>query len=344
MIPAMAPPPSRRTVLAAGVWGAAAALAGCRGDGGTDTVVGPTDGSGVTPTDGAGEPIRPSAPDLALLLATLQDTRRLITQGAPLVEGPRGGTVRSVSALLGEQQTVLEELLTAAEVDPGPSAAEGPDTARSTTATPPDDAATTTTARTSPEALLADWASALAVAGSTEALGPLAGAAPENLPLLVSLAGQRTSAARAIGADVEWTRDATRPGAGLATLLDALRPAVYALEVVTARSADREQDRAATLLQQLDVLTAEVTALVGADAGPPPLGYGLPSAVDTAALRAQLVTEVLAPLPAATLDGVADLTGDEPGIAWSVRTLSDVVGWGAAFDRPLTAFPGMTTP
>lgn len=340
--------PSRRVVLTTGVWGAAALLAGCQSDTGGGTDAGPT-GHGqidAAPTGGGVDPAPPTVPDLALLRSTLQRTRDLIARGAPLAMSPRGESVARELPLLEAQERVLADLLQAAGVEPGPPATSldgrSPGGTSATSAPPRDDAASASQPGPGRDGLT-EWVRLLGEDATARTLGPLAGASPVNLPLLVSLHGQRAAAAAALGQRLRWPSGTAPTGPSLVPLLTALRPAVYAVEVVVARSSGAQRERTSALLTGLQSLATEVTALAGEAGGPPPLGYGLPTPVDTPAGRQRLVLAVLAPLPAATLTGVESLTGDTGAIVWSVRTLTRILGWGAPFDQAVTAFPGMTT-
>ncbi|MBA2697110.1 MAG: hypothetical protein H0U62_15035, partial [Actinobacteria bacterium] len=177
-----------------------------------------------------------------------------------------------------------------------------------------------------------------------ERLRPLSGASAANLPMLVSLHGERAAAALLLGGRISWPTLSRPAGARTVGLLAALRPAVYTLEVVAARASGEERGRFESVLASLGGLTRQVTELAGPAAPAAPLGYGLPEPLSTPAQRARLVTQALQPLPAAVVVGTAGLTGDSAGINGSVRLLAEVTRLGHPFGLPVTGFPGMTVP
>lgn len=315
---------SRRALVTVLVCGSTGLLSACEREPGTDLEVGPT--------DGAGRPIRSQAADVPLLLAVLQRTRYVISLGRDLGPGAK-------SRLLGEAQTaheqqadVLERLLRAAQVDPG------------TASNPPEAAATTTATPASRDQRIVTLRSALAEDVDRGQLRPLAGASAANLPMLVSVYGERGAAATLLGARVPWPPLTGPSGADALDVLAGLRPAVYALEVAAARSAAVERERYEAALAPLRRLTRQVTELAGPAAPVAPLGYGLPGPLSTPAQRTDVVTQALRPLPAAVVAGTGGLAGDLAAISGSVRLLAEVLRVGHPFGLPVTGFPGMSLP
>ncbi len=330
---------SRRTLLVSAGVGAAAALSACDSAADTDTDVGPT--------DGAGRPIRSEAADVVLMLATLQRTRSLLVLATGVVEGDTSGVIAEVEASLAEQAAVLERLLRAAEVDPGP----GPDPATGTrddglVTTGPDDAAVTSGGGVPRPDRVNALADGLADDAGPEALAEVSGASAANLPTFLALHGQRAAAAVLLRRRLPWP-DLTGPeGPAAVGPLVTLRQAVYVLEVAAARAMADGDERARyeEALESVRPLTDQVRALAGSAAPTPPLGYALPGGLQSAAQRSALAGDALAAVPAAVLDGSAGLTGDLAGVTGSVRILSVVVPHAQRFGVPLAAFPGMTVP
>lgn len=344
----MSAPWSRRSLLAALACAGAGVLSGCEQHSGEKVQVGPT--------DAAGRLIPAQAADTTLLLAVLERTRELITLGRDLGPGPQSVLLRETQIAHVQQAEVLTRLLQAAGIGPGAltrppgegaAATSRPDSGQ-TSAPVPDDAGQGATATAGPAPprpqRLATLVASLPGEVSRERLRPLAGASAANLPTLISLHGERAAAALLLEAPITWPPLTGPTGARTVGLLAALRPAVYVLEVTSARAATTERERYERALAPLRGLTRQVTELAGAAAPAAPLGYGLPEPLSTAKQRAALVTRALRPLPAAVVAGTASLTGDLPGISGSVRLLGEVISVGHPFGIPLTGFPGMSVP
>lgn len=340
MIPAMPARCSRRAVLLACLCGAGAVISGCEAS--TD----PDDPA--LPTDGAGRPIKTSAADVGLLLATLQRTRSLVDMGEEIAPFTRGSLLEQLHQAHQTQHQVLTRLLIAARVDPGPApgvATSSPQTGGDAGAGVTDTAAPNTAAPTrSRKALAEGLAQELTEDASPAAMEAVAGAGAANLPMLIALHGQRTASAALLGATWSWPTLAGPTGPATVGLLSALRPAVYVLEVLAARTAGKERGRYEQALRPLRTLTRQVTELAAEAAPPAPLGYGLPAFADTPSARADLAAQAMRPLPAAVIDGTAALSGDLAAVTGSVRLLGEVVRLGRPFGLAITGFPGMTVP
>ena len=321
---------TRRTLLVSAGLGAAAALSACDSAEDTDTEVGPT--------DGAGRLIRPEAADVVLLFATLERTRSLLVLAAGLVEEATSSILPEIQASLAEQAAVLERLLRAAEVDPGP----GPDAASVTSG--PDAAAATSGSGIPRADRVNALADGLADDSRPEVLADVAGASAANLPTLLALHGQRAAAAVLLRRRLRWPELEGPEGPAAVGTLVALRQAVYALEVAAATAGGEERADYEEILESVRPLTDQVQTLAGSAAPTPPLGYALPEGLQSQARRSALVGDVLAAVPAAVLDGSAGLAGDLAGVTGSVRILSVVMPHAQRIGVPLAAFPGMTVP
>ncbi len=330
---------SRRTLVTVLACGTTGLLSGCEGGPSADVEVGPTDGTG--------RPIRSKAADVPLLVTVLQRTRYLLSLGRDLGPGDQSRLLREAQTAHGLQADVLERLLQAARVDPG-AASIPPDAGATTTAgSMPADAGAAATATATPPSRaqrIVTLRSALADDVAGRQLRSLAKASAANLPMLVSVYGERGASAMLLGARVPWPPLSGPSGADAIGVLGGLRPAVYALEVAAARSSAAERERYEAALAPLGKLTRQVTELAGAAAPVAPLGYGLPGPLTTRAQRTDLVAAALRPLPAAVVAGTGGLTGDRAAIFGSVRLLAEVLRVGHPFGLPVTGFPGMSVP
>jgi hypothetical protein len=331
---------TRRSLLVSAGLGAAAALAACDSTGDSDSEVGPT--------DGAGRVIRSEAADVVLMFATLERTRSLLVLASGLVEEATSGVLPEIEASLAEQAAVLERLLRAAEVDPGP----GPEVApaapsrvdETAVTTGPDDAAQTSGGGVPRGDRMEALADGLAADAGPEALAQVAAATAANLPTLLALHGQRAAAAVLLRRRLSWPELVGPDGPAAVGSLVALRQAVYALEVAAAKAGGEERTGYEEILDSVRPLTDQIQALAGSAAPTPPLGYALPDGLESRQRRSALVMDVLAAVPAAVLDGSAGLAGDVAGVTGSVRVLSVVVPHAQRLGVPLAAFPGMTVP
>ncbi|WP_109473473.1 DUF4439 domain-containing protein [Ornithinimicrobium cavernae] len=358
---------TRRSVLSALGVGLGVVLVGCDSD---------PDPTVTTATPGPkppGEPADPTAagpadtPDTAALLLALDRARHLATRCRAITgaEGWRLQTQEQVQVALDEQARVLEEVLRAGAVavpEPTSPPAGSGDTAGSTdagTATGSPDTSTGTgdVSPTGGDAAQ-DTAAVAAERAATELLGlgedclqdvsptaltALTEVSAANLPMLLSVAGQRGAAAQLLGQEPQWEVLEGPTGAPAAELLDAFRPAVYGFEVLAARARGEERAVYERVLTPLRQATRQITQLAGESASPAPLGYGLPGGTGSPDGRARLAGELLAVLPPTIMLQTTDLAGDRASVAGSVRLLADAVRLARPWNA-LTAFPGMQVP
>lgn len=358
MIPGMPPARwSRRSVLGLGLLGATALLAGCSEDPAPDR-------SGRTdPPEAPASPTGPEVPDVAALLAALDRCRELAGR-AETVDHPGGGPAARLAAAAGgftEQARVLEEVLTAGRVAvPSPSAGPAtttspPDTATATaapddvvaTTSPPDDAERSRQAEARArraERHVEELVALLAEDLTPSALERLAAVTAENLTMLVSLTAHHGAALSLLGGDPDWPGLPGPAGGAAVALLPGFRAAVYAFEVITARTPAGSRELPETTLRRLRRLATGLEELAGPEAPPPPLGYRLDHDTSTDGGRAALAREVLAALPPTLTARAAEHSGDGAAVAGTVRLLAEVTDLGHRWGLPLDPFPGMTLP
>ena len=317
-------PVPRRTALRAAAWaGAAAMLSGCSGD--------------RLRTPWAPEPpaqdTGPDAPDLPLIRAArhrVAGYRSALAQVGPTSE--QRALVRRLDELWTLQAERLELLLTALE---GPSGSDDPAVGTS----PPDDAAATSSA---PSDLLTLGRT---VRADREVMVEEIGASTAtNRPMLLSLAAQQLFSADRAGAPVDWPALSGPTGAAAVPILATARPAVYALEVVAARSGGEEREAYEAVLAPLRGMTRTLTTLAGDAAPVPPLGYDLPEPLASRSDREGLARAVVADIAPAVLR-VADRAGSDPAqVGSTLRLTVEATAWSRRLGADTTAFPGMTLP
>lgn len=368
MIPAMPARWSRRSVLGLGVAGALTLVSGCSDDG-------PPEQTGRTdpPPTPSQAPPRPEVPDVPALQAALDRTRTL-REHARSIDHPdprRAARLEEAVRNLGEQERVLEEVLAAGRVPvpsataPATSREDPPATAApdgtaapggtAATAAPGDDAATTSVgaaeraARAEERARQAERAVRLLIADVAEDVSPtvlegLSEVSPANLAMLTSLAGQRGALAMSLGGDPRWPALSGPAGAEAAAMLPTFQAAVYAMEVIAARSSGEARETPERALRRLQALTRDLTSLAGPAAAPAPLGYGLEADISTKEGRDALAREVLLALPPTVVAAAGAHTGDLDAVAGTVRLLAEVVELGSWWGLEIGPFPGMTLP
>lgn len=326
--------PSRRAVLRL----SGAVLLGA---GATGTVSGCSGERLRTPwsPDPTGEAdTRPSPPDVDLVRqahARVTAYLQVLGQVSPESSGQRT-VVRGLGELWPQQQERLAALLAAVGAPPDTGPAGGDDSAVTTTA---DDAATTGEA----ELALIELGRRVR-ADIPDALAQIAASTPTNRPMLTSLAAQHAVSARRAGADLDWPELVGPTGTAAVPVLAALRPAIFGLEVVAARSTGEERELYESILSPLQALTRSLTTLAGDAAPVPPLGYDLPEPLDSAADRAGLAQALVHDIAPAVLSVVDRAGADVAQVESLVRILVSATLWGSRLDLPAAPFPGMTLP
>ncbi|WP_141337470.1 DUF4439 domain-containing protein [Ornithinimicrobium kibberense] len=335
MIPVMPPTVSRRALLrSGGLVGLAGLLAACDGSEGPDS---------TSPT-GAVEPDDPTTwpPDTTLLLSARRRVHGYLA-ALEVVEVPSGRASRLRDAWEAQLETV-EQLVTlggvplpAPPTDPVVTAAPD-DTARTTA--PTDDADRTA----GPERPPADRLGQVLRADVTEALRDASTATPTHLAMLVSVAAQHAASAQELGAAVDWPPLAGPRDAAAVALLAALRPAVFGLEVLAARSRGEERADYESVLEEVAGLTRQLTSLAGRAAPVPPLGYDLPEPLADREDRRDLAVRLVADVAPAALTTATRVSGDVAQLTGVARVVAEAVSWDRRLGGRGSPFPGMTAP
>lgn len=373
----MATAVTRRSVLAVIGVGLGAALAGC--DSSEKPTVGTSPPGPARPTEPtepeeSTDPAASTVADQAALLLSLKRARTLADRCRQI----RGATGRDlalqqqVQPALDEQVRVLEAVLEAGNIalpqasDPGDAAAstapapgEGAASTGGTasdTATGPADSAGATGAPPDREAVTSTADPAERAAADLRALGKscledvtpaaltdLSQVGADNLPMLLSITGQRGATAHLFGQAPQWRKLAGPTAKPAAALLDAYRPAVYGFEVLAARASGDERTAYEGVLTSLRAVTRQLTQLAGDAAAPAPLGYGLPGGTEGQEGRADLAGQLMAVLPPTIMGPIGGFTNDPAAVAGSVRLLAEAVHLAQPW-RPVTGFPGMQVP
>ncbi|KUG51547.1 hypothetical protein AVL62_09475 [Serinicoccus chungangensis] len=163
-------------------------------------------------------------------------------------------------------------------------------------------------------------------------------------PMLLSLAAQHLASAERLGAATDWPPLVGPTGTAAVPVLARTRPAVFALEVVTARSGGEERERYEDVLAPLRSVTRTLVTLAGDAAPVPPLGYDLPEPLADAEQRLTLARAVVQDVAPAVLS-VADRAGSDVAQVESLlRLVLEADLWADRLGVPEQPFPGMIQP
>ncbi|WP_202879588.1 DUF4439 domain-containing protein [Serinicoccus kebangsaanensis] len=319
-------PPSRRALVRAGLWvTVAGALTGCSGD---------RLRTPWSPDPGEEERSGPQPPDLALIRSARE---RLRTYSGALEQvrptDHQESLVRSLGDLWSVQAERLDALLVAlgspaTQTSDPTSGTAGPDAASSTTGAALDALEVGRLLRGDREAVVAD----------------LAGSTATNRAVLMSLAAQHLLSADRLGAGSTWPALSGPTGTAAVPVLSATRPAVFALEVVAARSGGEERESYESVLAPLRGVTRSLTTLAGDAAPVPPLGYDLPEPLASREDRRALARSVVLDIAPAVLR-VVDRAGAAPEQVDSyLRLTVEATSWSLELGADEAPFPGMTLP
>ena len=320
--------PSRRTLLRLGAGVATAGLlAGCSGER-LRTPWSPD--PSPDPEDAR------AAPDIPLL----QDARARVTAYREALARTRpSGSRRRVAQDLEEVwQTQVERLdlvLASLGADGGASA--------------PGDAGASSTTDGDAAATSAGPVELLEVGRAVRADLPamvegVAAATSSHRSMLLSLASQHLAGAGRLGAATEWPPLVGPVGTAAVPVLASTRPAVFALEVVAARSGGAERERYEDVLSPLRSVTRSLTTLAGDAAPVPPLGYDLPEPLADGDERLDLARAVVQDVAPAVL-AVADRAGaDVEQVGSYLRLVVQARLWADRLGVTDSAFPGMSLP
>ncbi len=297
-------------------------------------------------------PQRRPVPDEAVLVDAARRTTAL-GQLAGRVPDPS-----AVVALLGglhrTQAEVLRGRLVAAgvpsQVIDGPTtpttAASNPTASNPThgaASNPTHGAAPTAAVSAPPSATEADLARAEAATAAAllPALPPVTAA---DRAVLVAVVAACATAADQLGTPVAWPATDPLPAAAALPLLDDTRAAGYALVVVAAQSSGEQRAKALTTRTQLAAREAELVALAGTSAPPPPLGYALPFPVTDPDSAARLATLVLTSLVAGGLAPLTPLPAGSMAVVPLVRFLVGAAALARTWGVGAVPFPGLVYP
>ncbi|WP_186526234.1 DUF4439 domain-containing protein [Leekyejoonella antrihumi] len=172
------------------------------------------------------------------------------------------------------------------------------------------------------------------------ALDGVAGVAPENVPMLCSIAATQGAGARMLGAAVSWPSVAT-PGPAALALLSDVRGCVYALEVIAGRTPLKQRTLIAATLTTMYAARSRLVLAAGSSAPPAPVEYRLPVPVTDAAAARRLAQVMLGRVVATCASQSPSTAGRVSQVGAVVRLWSEATAaswqWGV---KPVP-FPGL---
>lgn len=162
-----------------------------------------------------------------------------------------------------------------------------------------------------------------------------------NLPMAAAIAVTHAAAAQVLGAPDEPSGGEAPKAVVVEAILPSLRAAVYALEVIVAKTPLPDRKKAEATLTTLRVTRATWEASLGKDVPPSPDGFTVPVNPTTDASRQKLAQRVLSDLVAACAGQVTATRGDRSAFIGLTTLWSDATAqlwkWGAT----PTPFPGL---
>lgn len=263
---------------------------------------------------------RGPAPDQDLLLASWRSLQSLSALAASV---PAGDSVwiAPIASAHRAQQDRLAGLIAGLGVTPSPGA-------------PTVSAATGGTA----EALRT--AEMRLIPGSD--LAAVAAGQSDNVPMLTSILAFRAAASTVLGTTPAIAGARTPSGQVAVHLLAAVRPAVYGLEIVAARTPAKQRDQVRDTLKAMYGARSRLEGAAGSAAPPDQLSYQLPVAVTDEASGKQLAQQLLAAVVTASASQASALRGQSAQLGGLIQLWSTAASWGWRWGSPVEPFPGLT--
>lgn len=164
-----------------------------------------------------------------------------------------------------------------------------------------------------------------------------------NLPMTAAITVTANAGATMLGHGIRVTGGTVPKMPVVQAILPSLRAAIYALEVIIAKTPLDARKRAQTTLTTLQATRATWEASLGKDVPTSPDGFTLPINPTTDAARQKLAQRVLHDLSTACADQVTATRGDGGAFIGLTTLWSDATAqlwtWGAT----PTPFPGLTS-
>lgn len=172
-------------------------------------------------------------------------------------------------------------------------------------------------------------------------IGSLAGLTARNLPMAAAVAVTQNAAAHVLGGYVEPSGGTTPEAEQVRAILPSLRSAIYAFEVIIAKTAMNERKTAEATLTPLRATRATWEASLGKDVPPSPDGFTLPVQPTTDARRRALAQRVLTDLISACADQVAATRGDRGAFIGLTTLWADATAQSWRWGAEPAPFPGL---
>ncbi|RNI23035.1 DUF4439 domain-containing protein [Flexivirga caeni] len=178
-------------------------------------------------------------------------------------------------------------------------------------------------------------------AGAAQGVGTLASLTARNLPMAAAIGVTFGAAAQMLGTAQPTPNPTVPKPAETTAILPALQAAIYAFEVIVAKTPVTARARAKATLTALSPTRSAWEAALGTNAPGQPDGYALPVQPTTDAVRRQLAQQVLTDLADACAGQIAATRGDAGSFLAVVHLWTDATAqlwrWGAT----PSAFPGL---
>ncbi|MDQ2849901.1 MAG: hypothetical protein M3Y49_04055 [Actinomycetota bacterium] len=176
----------------------------------------------------------------------------------------------------------------------------------------------------------------------TQALQNVRSSTPTNTAMFAALLASYTAAATVVGPAPAWV--GLQPTQGMAvTLIPAVRRAVYALEIIAARTPDKDRYLVGSSVLIMSAQRSRLEKAAGASAPPAPLSYRLPIAPINPATSSALARTVLAAVSQAAARSVDAHHGSVDVVRAVVREWAEPTALGWRWGAPLAPFPGLAS-
>ncbi len=177
---------------------------------------------------------------------------------------------------------------------------------------------------------------------SPDAIAALARSDTKHLPVLACLAAFQAAVALHLGETLTWRAAYTPDPAVARHLLTSVRPCVYALETVTARTPLRSRADLEATLHVMYAARSDLVAAAGASPAPPPADYRLPIEPTGPTSRRRLAQTMLNRVVTAAASQAPHGVGDVPTLGFVIRLWAQ--GTAEAWRMGVTPepFPGLS--
>lgn len=176
----------------------------------------------------------------------------------------------------------------------------------------------------------------------TQSLRNVRSSTPTNTAMFAALLASYAAAATVVGPTPAWAE--LQPAQAMAVaLIPAVRRAVYALEVIAARTPDKDRYLVGSSVLIMSAQRSRLEEAAGSSAPPAPLSYRLPTAPVSPATNSALARTVLAAVSQAAARSVDAHHESVDVVRAVVREWAEPTALSWRWGAPLAPFPGLAS-